>query len=176
MVELAKPHQSWGVYPEECREIPSSRPTPRSQCIRLVFSVLSCTEVSAGLFTPDKSKEWTPSTSDASGESWVSPGNNTSPTMKSLNGLESPACSAYWQREDFAGFVMLPAWRTEGYQNICCMVNSPLAQDPLVDQLSGIKMSANATSGLAILHLPTLKPWLLTEMFGGWPQNLQRSK
>ena len=34
---------------------------------------------------------------------------------------------------------------------------SPLAQDPLVDQLSGKKMSANATSGLAILHLPTLK-------------------
>ena len=26
--------------------------------------------------------------------------------MKSLNGLESPACSAYWQREDFAGLVM----------------------------------------------------------------------
>ena len=154
----------------------SSRPTPRSQCIRLVFSVLSCMEVSAGLFTPDKSKDWTPSTSDASGESWVSPGNNTSPTMKSLNGLESPACSAYWQREDFAGLAMLPAWRTEGYQKICCMVNSPLAQDPLVDQLSGIKMSANATSGLAILHLPTLKPWLLTEMCGGWPQNLQRSK
>ena len=44
------------------------------------------------------------------------------------------------------------------------MVNSPLAQDPLVDQLSGIKMSANATSGLAILHLPTFKPWLLTEV------------
>ena len=98
---------------------------------------------------------------------WVSPGNNTSPTMKSLNGLESPACSSYWQREDFAGLVMLPAWRTEEYQKICCMVNSPLAQDPLVDQLSGIKMSANATSGLAILHLPTLKPWLLTEMFSG---------
>ena len=47
------------------------------------------------------------------------------------------------------------------------LVNSPLAQDSLVDQLSGIKMSANATSGLAILNLPTLKPWLLTEMCGG---------
>ena len=41
MVELAKPHQPWGVYPEECGKILSSRRTPRSQCIRLVSSVLS---------------------------------------------------------------------------------------------------------------------------------------
>ena len=57
--------------------------------------------MSAGLLTPDKNKDRTPSTSDASGESWVSHGNNV--TQIGFTG----------------GFLIpLPSWEAKGYDTI----------------------------------------------------------